>query len=100
MGSDPAVERGVSLAPTVAKVPPILLAALTFGTEGAVWPPDVADTDVELDTWRAAEAAVGFSEAFDTPSMVCVVDTYLALDELSLPGDILPSRRPLVLGGL
>lgn len=53
-----------------------------------------------MDTGRAEEAPAGFAEAFDTPPTLCVVERYVAVDELSLLGEILLSTRPLVFGGL
>lgn len=49
--------------------------------------PNAVDTDVGLDAGRGPEM-IRFSEALDAPSMLCAVNTNLALDELSLLGDI------------
>lgn len=52
-----------------------------------------------MDTGREAAVTEGFSKGLDVPSMLRVVDTYPALDKLSLLGDILLSTRWVVLDG-
>lgn len=88
LGREPAAGVCLSVFAVVAKVPPTLLSAILFGTKGAGGTPSVADANVEVGTGGAAEVTAAFSEDRDLPFILSAVDTDVALDELSVLGDI------------